>query len=289
MMPQHVRLFSALTCLYLSGSSYGQILNPVITGDSMLCPEGTGSLMTTQTFDTYQWYRRYFGSATTDPIVGATEQFLPMDAFNYSASYISVEVTQGVVTEMSEEFFVDGWAFLPPVVMTEGDFEIGQNGETLLCEGDTLYLNLLPPYTTEIVWTLDGTPIENETSPVLAVTSPGEYNVSGAPEVCPGYIQQPGVYLMVNVINCDTTAGINQNESPQTNIHPNPVTDELKIVHSSGTITTILIHNASGELVKMISPDKLSVTVPVSDLPKGIYFVTITTVNSNEVKTVSIQ
>jgi hypothetical protein len=59
---------------------------------------------------------------------------------------------------------------------------------------------------------------------------------------------------------------------PQTNIHPNPVTDELTIVHSSGTITTILIQNASGQLVKMISPDKLSVTISVRDLLRDDYY-----------------
>lgn len=289
MMQQHVRLFSVLAFVCLAGNSYGQTLNPVIAGDSMLCPEGTGSLMTTQTFDTYQWYRRYLGSQTTDLIAGETDQILLMDAFNYSASYISVEVTQGAITEMSEEFFVDGWAFLPPAVMTEGNFQIGQNGETIICEGDTVYFQLLSPYTTEIVWTLDGTPIENETDPVLAVTAPGEYHVSGAPEVCPDYIQQLGVSLIVNVINCDTTANIGENKFPQTNIHPNPATDELNIVHSSATITTILIHDASGQLVKSFSPNKLSATLPVGDLRKGIYFVTITSGNATEVQTVSIQ
>jgi len=184
--------------LFFGGTAIAQ--TPTVSGDDMLCPDGTGTL-TTQTFDSYQWLRRYYGSTVTDPIPGETSQSLVMDYYDYAASYMSVATTLGGVADTSAEFFVDGYAFLGPYVISDGDFTVGMSGESILCPGSTMTFEFGMPYTTNITWYLDGNPIPGETSSILTVSQPGSYYVEGAPAVCPDYIQGPGVSLDVVVLD----------------------------------------------------------------------------------------
>ena len=87
-----MRKLYTLLLLLIGSTTFAQ--NPTVIGDSMLCPNSSG-LLTTQTYDTYQWFVRYFGSSTIAPIAGANSQTLPIDYSNYAASYLSVEVTLG--------------------------------------------------------------------------------------------------------------------------------------------------------------------------------------------------
>ncbi|MBI3237872.1 MAG: T9SS type A sorting domain-containing protein [Flavobacteriia bacterium] len=264
-----------------------QVLNPTISGNDMLCPESTGTVAT-QVFQGYQWYQRYYGSVDTVLIPGATSQSLLMDAYNYSASYLIVEVTDGMVTEMSPDFFVDGWAFLPPTVMTSGDFTIGQNGESIICEGDTLFFELMQPYTTNIVWTNNGSPIPNQTNNVLEVTTSGNYHVSGAPSVCPDYNQNLGVILQVVVQDC-SAAGIDENVFSGTLVFPNPASDLLTVQHPSQSISTIAIHDGVGRYIKSVQVNQMTTDIPVDELSEGTYFVTIHSNIGSEVRSVVIQ
>ena len=49
-------------------------ITPTVTGDVLLCPNESG-MLTTQSYDSYQWYKRSF-SGTAVPIQGATSQTL---------------------------------------------------------------------------------------------------------------------------------------------------------------------------------------------------------------------
>lgn len=243
-------------CLYphfVDGSTYltncevqPGALEPVIYGDSLLCPNSGGTL-STQAFDSYQWYRRYFGSTQSEPIPGATGQTLEMDYFNYAASFMSVKVTQAGTVYTSEEFFVDGLVFLPPVVQTTGDFTIGPQGETIVCPGDTVFFTLMNPYATNITWYQNGQSLPENTGQVLAVTDPGTYWVQGAPALCPQYIQGLGVDLVVEACTTDSR------EAPTLEgvvFFPNPVSQEL-YVSPTGALSgkEVSLFNSSGQRV----------------------------------------
>ncbi len=211
---------------------------PVIVGDSLLCPNGSG-LVSTQDYDSYQWYRRYFGTTEATPIPGATAQSLVLDYFSYAASFLSVEVTLGDSTYVSEEFFVDGLLFLPPVVETSGSFEIGSSGEIIICPGDTVFLTLRPPYTTQITWFENDAPIPGANGVTLVVTEPGTYTVEGAPEACPDYISGLGLYLVVEP--CVSDSRTEAAPAPLV-LFPNPVRDELTIrspIFGGGTYSVV--------------------------------------------------
>lgn len=200
--------------------------NPVVHGDSLLCPNSTG-VVYTQQFDSYQWFRRPYGGTSSTAIPGATNPTLTVDYFNFAGSYVSVFVTQNGDTATSPEYLVDGVAFLPPAVMTVGDFRTGTNGETIICEGDSVLLILQMPYDTLIQWFDGGMPIQGANTSTLIVTTAGDYTVEGAPHDCPGFLQPLGLTMRVETENCATA--INPELTDQVYVAPSLTSDQLRI------------------------------------------------------------
>ncbi len=166
--------------------------DPTITpSDLILCPNSQGEL-TTQVYDSYQWYK------AGEPIVGATGPTLTVDAFNDAAYMFKVEATLNGCTEMSPEVLVDGWAFLLPFVSTSENYLFIDAGTAVFCEGDTAWLVLMSPYDVNIQWTNNNIPIPGATDDTLMILEPGNFHVSGAPSICPGFIQQLGVTVPID-------------------------------------------------------------------------------------------
>ena len=158
-------------------------LNPTITPNNLiLCPNESDTLWT-QVYDNYQWFK------DGNLIPGANNQYLVVDYFNYAGSQVHVEVDSAGVIAQSAPVLVDGWAFLPPFVIQDGNYTIGSMGEMIICPGDTAYLILGLPYDTNIQWTDNGIAIPNANSDTLIITQAGLYNVTGSPAQCPNYVQ----------------------------------------------------------------------------------------------------
>jgi hypothetical protein len=163
--------------------------DPTIEPTSViLCPNEQMEL-TTQAYDGYQWYKD--GSI----IPGATGQTYTVDYTNDGGSEFTVEGTLNGCTEMSTPVLVDGWMFLLPYVIHGGDepYDIGPNGESYLCEGDTLTLSFGMPYTENITWYRNGQVIDGENDITLVITTSGSYTGSAAPSVCPNSVMHLGV------------------------------------------------------------------------------------------------
>ena len=149
--------------------------NPLVTpGDLILCP-GTSDTLFTQLADSYQWFKE--GAA----IIGATQPFLEVTAFQDAGASFSVESVVSGCAEMSPAVLVDGWLFLPMTVTTYG------LENPTLCEGDTLILQVNQPYTENISWFLNGSLIEGQTDDSLLVLQSGTYTVTGFTSLCPDY------------------------------------------------------------------------------------------------------
>lgn len=247
---------------------------PVITGDTLLCPNSSGELMT-QEFDSYQWYKRGYSDTVSTPIDGANSQSLAITAEEHTLSYISVEVTEDTCTSRSPEVLVDSYVFLLPVVRSSGDFEIGDNGSSILCEGDTMYFTLLPPYDTAITWFKDGAVLPDENDTTLIVTEEGSYSVEGAPSICPNYIRRLGVSLVVEEEDCMTA---NKNPVPSTiRIYPNPAHSVLKIENSGlYSIDDAQLLDFSGKIVQKVQLHRGKQEVDVSSFPPGVYYLKFT-------------
>lgn len=166
---------------------------PTITpSNPILCPNANDTL-STQVYDSYQWYKG--GSI----IAGATGQTLPIEQYNDAGYSFTVSATLDGCTEMSGSVLVDGYMFLFPYVINGGDDPIstGPSGEPIFCQGDTFTLTLGMGYDQSIVWTNNGMTIPNESSPTLVITTTGNYSVSAAPTECPNYSQGIGVDVPV--------------------------------------------------------------------------------------------
>lgn len=161
---------------------------PTITPDQViLCPGGTIELGT-QVYDTYQWL------SDGIPLDGETGPTLLVNE-GFGGQSISVAATLDGCTEQTAPVLVDGWVFLLPTIISTGDtpFGSGNEGEALFCDGDTLLLVMGLPYSEDIQWTDGGVDISGATNDTLVVTTTGYWSASGAPEVCPDWVQFVGV------------------------------------------------------------------------------------------------
>src|SRR6478735_7943458 len=172
---------------------------PVITGDTLLCPDSKGTLATQEGYDSYQWYKRFYGTNKKKAVAGATSNTLVISSSKDALAYFSVEVTKNSDTLTSAETLVDSYAFLPPAVISDGDF-INGPGYFILNKGDTGRFTLTQPYDTNITWYRNNKEIPGEKGVSLPVTAGGNYFVQGAPSVCRDFIQNPGVVLSVKLV-----------------------------------------------------------------------------------------
>lgn len=181
-------------CMFQEANAQCSFIPTVTPSNLVLCPNSQDTLWT-QTYGSYQWMK------DGTPIAGATGQYYVVDAANDAGSMFSVIATQSGCTDTAEEVLVDGWAFLPPFVISDGTFvtDPNSNGGALICPGeDTVYLIFGQPYTESIQWFNNGSPIPGANDDTLIVTQPGAFIVQGAPATCPSYIATLGVTINID-------------------------------------------------------------------------------------------
>lgn len=191
-MPMKAKIYTSLLLTLFIASAKAQCpFDPFVTPSNLiLCPNTTDTLWT-QVYDSYQWYK------DGNIIPGATNQYYVVDHFLDGGSYFAVEATDSSCAEMSPQVLVDGWAFLLPFVIQEGDQGWFDGQYLHLCNGDTLILIMGLPYDVNIQWYDGLAPIPGATDDTLLVTTSGSYTVEGAPSICPNFLQQLGLYIDV--------------------------------------------------------------------------------------------
>ena len=175
--------------------------NPTITATStILCPNEDVTL-STQIFDTYQWYRNNVA------LENANEQTLTLDFYNSAGSVFKVEVTLDGQTAMSPELLIDGYAFIPIYYSITGDY-IYEDEAYYLCDEndmnghDTVTFEIQSGYNTNIQWFNNGEIIEGANSQIFHATKTGVYHAQASPEICPLYSENT---LPAMVIEIETT------------------------------------------------------------------------------------
>lgn len=236
-----------LSFLLLPAAAFAQCtFTPTVTpNDLILCPQEEG-VLSTQEYDSYQWYK------DGEAIDGATEQTLNVEQFADAGYMFSVEATLDGCTEMSEDVMVDGWMFLLPYVIHGGDEPngIGIEGESFFCVGDTMTLTMGMPYTTNITWYRNGEVIDGENDVVLTITTSGSYTGSGAPETCPNYIAGVGVDVVTYfqepsqptiVQNGDQLCAEPEGESYQWYMNEEPIVGDAACIPAEGGSYTVYV------------------------------------------------
>lgn len=186
-----MKVLLSLVLIAANCFSFGQCLHdPTITPDAVILCPNESIVLTTQTADSYQWLK------DGTPVPNATEQTLTVNYENDGGSQFTVIATVDGCSEPSPPVLVDGWAFLFPYVIHEGDEPafIGGSGESYYCPEAFIQLTL-GSVTENIQWTFNGDPIPGANETVLFPTETGYYSASGAPGVCPDFIMNLGVEI----------------------------------------------------------------------------------------------
>jgi len=245
--------------------------NPTVTGNLLVCPESATTLGT-QPYDVYQWYRRSYPNGTATPIAGATGPTLAVTA-DETPVYISLLATQGGCSEQSPEVLVDGLAFLPVTVLSDGQFSIGPNGEHVICAGDTVYFVALLPYTINFQWYDGPDPIPGAQDDTLVVTQPGNYWLTASPGECPNYTASLGLEISVvwgDSPGCTPTSVTDPGDPFEAVVMPNPAQESFLIGVDVPGVIRLSLFNALGQEVRNAT-FSVSAEVPTHDLPAGTY------------------
>ena len=184
-MIRRISTLFLIFCVLQSQLLFAAAPNPtIINGNVILCPPNGQETLITQLYDSYQWYKD--GNA----IPGATQQTHVVNFFEDAGSLFSVFVTLGGQSAMSPTILVDGYAFLPLVVMSYGQgYWFTPDVGFQLCYDDELFFEIMLPYDTNLQWYRDFIPIPGANQPIFQVDQTGVYTASGAPSLCPQFIQ----------------------------------------------------------------------------------------------------
>jgi len=278
---------AAIFCLSFGANAQCNF-DPTVTGNLLICPESTSTL-STQQYDSYQWYSRPFSGGTSQPIAGATGQTLEVNAVE-TPLYISVAATLNGCTEQSPEVLVDGLAFLPVTVSTFGDFTIGPNGELVICSGDTVWMEALLPYTLNFQWYNNEVPISGANNDTLIVTSPGNYSVSASPEECPDWTAFLGLEIPViwgTGPGCVTSVK-DPAQTLKVEIAPNPASDKIQVTVADFAPVSLLLLDNQGKTVRERKFVEQTV-LDISDLPAGVYVLQLVSENGRAVKQIAVE
>ena len=160
-------------------STCADLPTPTISGELILCFNETSILSVADTYSSYQWYKRPYlpSGSTPQPIAGATSATYTVNGTTDALYYFSVVVTQDTCELTSNEVLVDQIIGLFPYAESAGSFTIDANGNTILCNNDTLLLIMHSMSNPQ--WYKNGVAMPNETNDTLIVTTAGSYTAFG--------------------------------------------------------------------------------------------------------------
>lgn len=93
------------------------------------------------------------------------------------------------------------------------------------------------------------------------------------------------------VILLNNTTGVEEaNETSRFSLYPNPASESIRLTPANSTLESVVeISNALGQVVKVSALSKSTITIPVSELEKGLYFVTVQNEKSKTVSKLIVQ
>lgn len=258
-----------LVALLLCTSVWAQ--TPTISGDLLLCPNGTGtaSIDNDVAYDSYQWYWKYwFSNDPFQPIAGADGPSFTYEWLTYDQALLKVEVTLSGQTYESNTLQIDSYVWLPITTGFEMNENVSinpENGNVLLCQGTTFPLQVFMPYSI-VQWYRDGQPIPGAIEMTYTVSGPGVYHVVAAPEFCPNNGSSSEGTPTVVEINPDCGLQTQEPEASRFTAYPNP---GRNVVHVAlDPLEEVVVYNLTGQRVLEA---RNTTTINVENLSPGVY------------------
>lgn len=254
--------------------------NPVIAGDTMLCPNGTGSAVVTnnQIYDSYTWYWKYwFSSDQFNAIPGANSASFTYDWATYDQALLKVVVTLGGYTYESNTIQIDSYSWVGLTVGFEDSPNVSidpDTGNVNLCEGTGFTIQVYQPYT-NVQWYRDGQPIAGANDMQLHVTEAGGYYVVASPGFCPDDTSSTeGLPIVVQI---DTNCGLGTDHPQEAtfNFYPNPVKDFMIVSSGQYALDTVTLFNLSGQVLLEERPGIPNTKIDFAKLSSGMYILEV--------------
>jgi len=148
---------------------------------------------------------------------------------------------------------------------------------TSVVEGDTIYFtDLSANNPTTWAWEFEGgTPKTSmEQNPAIEYALPGDYDVKLIVNNAFG----SDTLLKTDFIHVDLAIGIETHNSPDFTLYPNPASDKL-FISCKEKLQSVDIMNIAGEVVKIQGCNACQAEINMADLPSGMYFIRLQTIN----------
>ena len=251
----------------LFGGLYYDSLIGNVTMLGKLSP--TGSLIWGKEFDTGTGFRFNLQQLSDgDILMGNGSILIKMDT---AANIIWAKNFSGNITAMSPAYFKspDNWYF---AALTKDSFS------AVIFNTDSLGNSLCPPATDTFV--LHDIYLPNDFITVTSVPATF-HSVAQVPDTaksqpytdtCAGYVGHAATLGTKNMLQ----------ESSSISVYPNPTTTQLAIRSTGHPINQITITNLLGQSIFTNRYNSQQVTVNVTDLPTGIYFIKINGVDTRK-------
>jgi hypothetical protein len=295
-----IKLLTMLAFFLSSFSLNAQCdFDPTITGNALLCDSSSTLTLSTQVYDSYQWYRRewYWNTPNPNPWIavdGATNQTIAVTGADLLFEF-KVAATLGGCTEESPLELIDGYAYgLPFMISTfeEGAYEQIDFAEFNVCNGTSVLFengfsiygyhtwfkcmpSAIPPDPA------DECIIAGENGLRYTATTDGNYGFYACTTYCPNQCEFLGDFAFVKLNFGDFSFCSLGTDDPQGNplnisVYPNPTTQFINI----GRIPTIdkgdfSIVDMNGKLIKQFDNLSLQTPIDVSELPTGTYLLVL--------------
>lgn len=98
-----------------------------------------------------------------------------------------------------------------------------------------------------------------------------QYKLGTSSDLVSDVVYFDNIYFSVNQA---TTLGINEFDTTNFKVYPNPAQDQW-FIQSQSIVTSIVLFDVLGKQVLSMTPNSLNSTIDASELSKGLYFATI--------------
>nr|WP_315031697.1 T9SS type A sorting domain-containing protein [uncultured Chryseobacterium sp.] len=281
--------------------------NPTITSprlgvqypDKILFCDAENEILSTQGFDTYQWYKQEWTWQTPNnnpwvAIPGATSQQLTISG-NDQLNYFKVAVTLGDCVAESPAIMADGFVYALPAMMstfTPGTYEDLGGGEFNICEGASVKFDDVFPLVYGVhTWykcipsnipPVAGDPciVTGATGDSYTATTSGDYGFYACTEYCPDQCQFLGTnsFIKLNFGTwgfCENMGtGETKYKDNSLKVYPNPTAQFLYIGKEADKLyKEVSIIDMTGKLVLQKKDHPYNQAIDVSHLVPGNYII----------------
>lgn len=265
----------------------------------LFCDNDDTEVLSTQTYDTYQWYRQEWSAFPGPnpnpwiPITGANSQSYTINGTDDLLYYFKVVATLDTCTAESPAILADGYAFGLPYIFANfqpGTFESLGNGEYNVCDGASVLLangfdQVYGLHTWYDCVPSDIPPVADDpciipgvTGDTCLATTSGLYGFWSCTAYCPDICLFLGLpnFIKLNFGNWPfcATAMEEPMGSNSLSLHPNPSTQYLSIGNGEADpIMDITIVDMTGKVVWGYVDYDCRQPIDISQWPAGTYWI----------------